>query len=82
MKIYALRDLQADCYESIFTSVNDSTASRDMKAYLKQKSKYSDFSEDFDLYCLADLDTNTGNVFPKLTKVCSLKLLVEDEKNA
>lgn len=63
MKIYAVIDRKAKSIVNIFASVSDESAERSFLMLLTgERSIFTDFPEDFDLYPVADLSIDGGLV--------------------
>lgn len=63
MKLYAVIDVKAKSVVSIFTSLNDETAKRSFLMLLTgAESIFTEFPEDFSLYCLADIVVDGASV--------------------
>lgn len=67
MKMYSVRDNKAGYFFTPFVSRNDVVAMRDFKAGIADPSSGSvhHYPSDFDLFCLADVDEDTGVVIPE-----------------
>lgn len=64
-KLYAMRD-EKSTFMQIMMEYSDGTAMRNFQqAVTKPNTVYSDFANDFALYCLGVYDTETGIISPE-----------------
>lgn len=79
-KIYAIRDLKAGVFSSVFESVNDATAVRQMSQVLKSPSSpLALFPGDYQLFSVATIDTATGDVVSSLDHIVDIAALAGDD---
>jgi len=61
LKVYSIRDSKSEVYNPPFYKKTHGEAERDFRTLVNdQKSTVNQYSEDFDLYYLADYDDNLG----------------------
>lgn len=83
MFIYTIYDKKACSHSSQFITINDATATRSFARLVNDnRSDVCQFADDFALYCVGELDINTGIVsgFNPVKFICDGSSLIKIDK--
>lgn len=76
MKLYAIRDLKANAFADPFHMPNDVIAARAVAAAKADSSTLlHKFPEDYQLWCLGDYNTETGQISEASVLICNITSL-------
>ena len=70
LNLYSIFDRKAVSYAPPFVAVNDSVACRmSLASAMGEQNMLADYPADFDVYCLGNLDQESGRITPLNTPV-------------
>lgn len=65
MRVYAIRDQKADCFQGLHSALSDAEAIRQLAMVLQtDKLQLSLFPEDFSLYMVGEFNLKSGTIIP------------------
>lgn len=64
IRVYAMYDQAAKSFGAPMVFVNDEVARRGVLEVVRGDGQISKFPGDFDMYCIGELDTDTGELTP------------------
>lgn len=82
VKVFALFDRKAREFGAPLTAANVDTMKRELQRNVGEGSLLHKYPEDFDLYCLGEMDTETGVILPDTPQCVALLKEVLDGSSA
>lgn len=80
MKIYAIKDNKLG-FDMVFTMSNNMAAIRAFGDWCgNEQSLYNKHPEDYDMYCVGDMDENSGAITPEVTFLEKASTFVKKKK--
>lgn len=76
--LYSIKDVKSGLFTGLMPSINDNTICRDAAILANDKNTvYGQYPGDFDLYCIGELNDQTGDIKPDIRHVINLSSLVK-----